>query len=364
MPVAWMIAPYRVGERKQVRALGSAIGERLGVELREIALDYRSWALWPHLLAQASLTGLRPRARAALRPPWPDLVLTCGVRNEPVARWLRRASGGRTRYVHIGRPWGPLDGFDLLVTTPQYRVPVHPRVLNNDLALHDLAPQRLAAAAAEWGPHFATLPAPRLAVLVGGDSGPFTCGPRAARRLAGEAAAWARARDGSLLVSTSARTAGTAADALEQALADCRDLQGRVHYYRYRGAGAPDNPYPGMLALADAFLVTADSIGMLSELCATGKPVSLFDIGGMRDDAPLPPAQRDPRLGAAVYQLLLDYFPQRLTRDITLVHEALLAHGKARWCGAPAPTAGAAPGASADLERAVERVAALLPGRD
>ena len=37
------------------------------------------------------------------------------------------------------------------------------------------------------------------------------------------------------------------------------------------------NPYFGFLALADCFIVTAESISMLTESCATGKPVYLYD---------------------------------------------------------------------------------------
>jgi mitochondrial fission protein ELM1 len=363
MPVAWIIAPYRAGERKQVRALGTALQERLGVDVREITLAYRLWAVWPHLLAQASLAGIRSRSRQHLQAPWPDLVITCGVRNEPVARWLRRASGGRTRYVHVGRPWGPLDGFDLLITTPQYRVPEHPRVLNNDLTLHAVEPGQLAAAADSWRAVFESLPAPRLAVLAGGDSGPFTFGPVAARRLADAAAQWVRESAGSLLVSTSARTSPAAGHALRQALESRPELQGRLYFYCYADAqgdseALPANPYLGMLALADAFLVTADSIGMLSELTATGRPIHLFDLGGMRDTAASRSLPRDPRLGALLFRWLMAYFPARLSRDITRVHQALIAHGLASWDDAPPGARTAAP--SADLERAVERVAALL----
>jgi mitochondrial fission protein ELM1 len=40
------------------------------------------------------------------------------------------------------------------------------------------------------------------------------------------------------------------------------------------------NPHLGHLAWGDAFVVTADSVSMLSEACSTGKPV--YVIGGER----------------------------------------------------------------------------------
>ena len=41
--------------------------------------------------------------------------------------------------------------------------------------------------------------------------------------------------------------------------------------------GTGDNPYFAYLALADALLVTADSVSMVSEAAATGKPVQYRD---------------------------------------------------------------------------------------
>jgi hypothetical protein len=44
--------------------------------------------------------------------------------------------------------------------------------------------------------------------------------------------------------------------------------------------GSGENPYFAFLALADAFMVTADSVSMISEAAATGKPVHILDLDG------------------------------------------------------------------------------------
>ena len=46
----------------------------------------------------------------------------------------------------------------------------------------------------------------------------------------------------------------------------------------WNGTGA--NPYFGMLGLADCIVVTGDSVNMVSEACATGKPVHVFQLEG------------------------------------------------------------------------------------
>jgi hypothetical protein len=41
--------------------------------------------------------------------------------------------------------------------------------------------------------------------------------------------------------------------------------------------GSGDNPYGDFLAHADALVVTADSVNMTGEACATGRPVYVFE---------------------------------------------------------------------------------------
>jgi uncharacterized protein len=44
--------------------------------------------------------------------------------------------------------------------------------------------------------------------------------------------------------------------------------------------GAGDNPYFGYLGLADHVLATADSVSMITEASATGKPVHILQLPG------------------------------------------------------------------------------------
>jgi mitochondrial fission protein ELM1 len=349
VPSVWVVTGYRAGERVQVMALAEALGWAYQVK----DLDYRRVASTLSLFRTRSRLGINRAGSAKLKPPWPDLVISAGMRNEPVCRWIRAQSGGRTRIVHIGRPWVSAEQLDLVITTPQYRLPDRANILQNALTMHGVTPARLQAEAARWAPRFADLPRPWTAVIVGGNSGPFTLGRKAARRLAAEASAFAEVRGGSLLVTTSARTAPAAMQEL------ARRIQAPVHLYNWQQDDL-DNPYYGYLALADEFIVTADSISMLSEACATGKPVHMFDLGtgaaAMRVQAEA--GDNDLRLSALLYRALMRWGPQRLTRDIRLVHDRLLREGRARWLGETG-AAGAAPGLQ-DIDRAVARVKTLF----
>ena len=195
--------------------------------------------------------------------------------------------------------------------------------------MHRVTNQRLTEAAAIWSPRLANLPTPYIAVVVGGNSGPYTLGRRVAERLGHQASEMANSHGGTLLVTTSARTPRAAVQALSSA------ITAPVEFFKWT-PNTVDNPYLGFLALADSIIVTGDSIAMLTDACATRKPVYIFDLGegkhSMRtsivtERVTQPSKSRPwwktwdkdyPR--AFVYRLSMRIAPSRLTRDIRIVH--------------------------------------------
>ncbi len=350
-PSAWVLDAYRAGERTQIMALASALSEDCGWSVEIKPLAHRRTDFVPGLLRAESLAGLRLDESGPLTPPWPDVVISAGMRNEPVARWIRRQSKGRTRLVWIGRPWAPIDTFDLIVTTPQYRLPETRNVLHNVGTLHRITPGTLAEAARAWAPTFDALPRPVVGVICGGHSGPLTFGPASARRL-GQIAT-AAAGGGSVIATTSPRTSVAATDAL------AASLTGPHFLFRWDRA-TQNNPYLAILGTADRLIVTSDTVSMLSEAVATGKPVEIFDLENPpRATASVPESAEpaDTRMSARIYRGLMDHGPRRATRDLSLFHRALIRDARCHWVGQAGETPPAKP--LDDLERAVNRVREL-----
>jgi len=340
-PLVWAVASYRAGENSQITGLANRLGARVVVK----RLRYRATAGAVGLLRRVSRGGIDVAASDPLDGPWPDLIISAGVKNEPVCRWIRRCSGGRTRLVFLGRTWAARRHFDLVITTPQYRLPAEANVVHNLMTQHSVEPARLAAEQARWDARFSALPRPVLGVLIGGDSGPFVLGERAARRLARQINAMVQSRGGSAIVSTSARTREIVADVLE------RELAVPAYLHRYR-RDDPDNPYLGVLSLATAFVVTSDSIAMLSEAAATGRPVHIFDLAAKAREG------RDRTLKSVSYRAMMRCLPRRLSRDLGLFHDAFVAAGHGTWSSDAGPTPREAVGR--EIETTVARVRALL----
>ncbi|MDA0654034.1 MAG: mitochondrial fission ELM1 family protein, partial [Proteobacteria bacterium] len=162
--------------------------------------------------------------------------------------------------------------FDLVV------VPRHDRLRGDNVvttrgALHRVTGERLRRAADEFAADVAALPRPLVAVLVGGDNGVYRLGPDQARDLGSKLGALARSGAG-LAVTPSRRTGASNERILRDALAGLPAVV-------WDGGGA--NPYFGYLGLADAIVVTCDSVSMVSEAVSTGKPVYIFDLPGGSD---------------------------------------------------------------------------------
>ena len=336
-PRVWALLGPKAGDNAQVLALAG----RLGLPFAVKRLAYNPLYAVPNAALGASLASLDRARSDALAPPWPALVIGVGRRSVPVARWIRERAGGAVRLVQIGRPRAPLGAFDLVVTTPQYRLPDRPNVARLTLPL---VPARTVPAGP---PPFAALPRPWIALLVGGPSGPWRLDAPAARRLGAEASAAVRRLGGAILATTSRRTPAAAADALALALtAPC---------FLHRWSPGGDNPYGAILAAADAFAVTADSVSMLADAVATGRPTYLVPVPYRRRWHHGPVGADTGRLGAGGIV--------QAPRDLARVHEAALAAGLVLpWPPvAEVPPAGAGRAlVERETETIVARVRALM----
>jgi len=364
-PSVWLMMGKKAGDNAQISALAEALGWPFEIK----NLVFRKTELITNLLAGPTLTGVIKDQSDPLEPPWPELMISAGRRNEPACRWVQ-VQGGGAKIVHVGRPWAPLECFDLIVTTPQYRVPPAPNVLENTAPLHRVTEARLAEAAEVWAPLLAHLPKPHVAVVIGGNAGPYVLDAEAGALLGRAASAYARKLGGSLLVSTSARTPAPAIAALEAAI----DVPAEI--YRWR-RDAKENPYLGYLALADSIIVTCESMSMLAEACSTRKPVFMFDLDtGPENHWPLlepliGPVQQDSwgrrlrrlKFQPLVYRTAMVTGPERLTRDVRIIQRNLIAEGRTVWLGQDFPAGKTLPPLD-DAGRAAEAVRALFESND
>lgn len=259
-PPTWTLTEGHAGMRAQVEGLAEAMGlaaERHDIRAR-LPWDWLPGRLWP-----APLSATVPR----LLPPWPALVISTGNVAAPVAAALRRRG---VRAVHVQNPKLDPARFDVVVAMRHDRLS-GPNVITTRTTIHRVTPARLAAARADWAGRLAHLPRPLVAVLVGGSNGRFTLDRAAGGALADRLAGMMRQDGAGVFVTPSRRTDKAVTAHLREKL---RPLGAEV--WDFTG----DNPYFGLIASADAIVVTQDSVSMVSEACATAAPVLIAELPG------------------------------------------------------------------------------------
>jgi len=260
MIAPWVISEGLAGLRSQGLGLAEAAG--LSPETRELnpraPWKWIAAKLWPNPLTAVA---------DAVRAPLPALAIGAGGMAAAVLAALRRKS---MRVVQVQNPRMDIRGFDLIVANRHDEL-TGPNVFVTRTALHRVTPARLATEADAWRERLAPYRRPLVAVLLGGSNGRYRLDREAGARLAGGLAAMAQRDKVGVVVSPSRRTDPAVTDLIRTALAPSGGW-----VWDFTG----DNPYFGMLALADLIIVTQDSVSMISEAAATTAPVMVAPLPG------------------------------------------------------------------------------------
>jgi mitochondrial fission protein ELM1 len=263
-PDCWILSDGTAGMEAQAVGLADAMGLVPTIKSIRPSGPLR---LSPRL---GALPGFPPTAGGdSLAPPFPALSITCGRRHAGASIALKRQSGGTVHTIQIQDPRVPSSLFDTLVV-PEHDPTRGPNVITTIGSLNRVNDSFLSSEAAKFADQATHLPRFRVAVNLGGDTQQYKVDTTMADRVVAGLLDLLNQAETGLMITTSRRTG-------EPLMAALAPLLGRRDTIVWTGDGP--NPYFGFLGLADAIVVTADSINMVSEACSTGKPVHILPLG-------------------------------------------------------------------------------------
>ncbi|MBD8890682.1 mitochondrial fission ELM1 family protein [Roseibium litorale] len=262
----WIITDGKAGDEMQCIAVAEALGCRY--ELRRV--HPRAPFTWFMPKGPIDPREAPSRPGSPIAPPFPDLAIGSGRRAIAYLRKVKAASNGRTFTVCLKDPRTGTQAADL-IWVPEHDRLRGPNVLVSPTAPHRFPKERLDALRFAPHPLIDDLPAPRVAVLVGGDSRHHRFTETDCTRLERGLRDWAAHSAAHLMITTSRRTPGLLANHL-------RSLAREGGHVMWNGKG--ENPLASYLAKADAIVVTADSTNMIGEAAGTGVPVHVFHPSG------------------------------------------------------------------------------------
>jgi len=261
----WIISDGKAGNDVQSCGVFDALGLRYELKRVDPQGIWRVLSPWGPL-SPAERFGA---PESQFHPPWPDFAISAGRLTTPYIRRLKGEAGLATYTIILQDPKVTARTADLFCV-PEHDRRRGPNVITTLTAPHGFTARRLAELRASLPAQIAALPQPRVSLLVGGPNGDFRYTPAALRRLATALHSLGRLGAG-LMVTPSRRTPEPITELVREA------TQGSPRIF-WDGKG--ENPYPHFLAHADAFIVTADSVNMTGEPCATGRPVYVFEPEG------------------------------------------------------------------------------------
>lgn len=242
---------------------------------------------------EADVKNIVKMAKETFEKDGPLLVVASGRDTISIASSIKRLASENVFVVQVQHPRTHLDRFDMVITpqhdyyslTPQAQEQV-PRFLRKWItpheppqnhvvltvgALHQIDSAVLRSSANAWHDEFAPLPKPLLVVNIGGPTRYCKYSTDLAKQLI-ESLHNVLTSCGSVRISFSRRTPEKVSKFVIKELGS--------HPKIYIWSGEEPNPHLGHLAWADSFIITADSVSMLSEACSTGKPV--YVVGAER----------------------------------------------------------------------------------
>ncbi|KAG2274481.1 hypothetical protein Bca4012_045543 [Brassica carinata] len=237
-------------------------------------------------ILEADVNSIVSMARDTYEKDGPLVVIACGRDTVSIASSIRRLASENVFVVQIQHPRSHLNRFDMVITprhdyypltleaqeqVPRFmrgwitpREPPQDHVVLTTGALHGIDYATLRKSASAWHDEFASLPKPLVVVNIGWPRRNCRYGADLAKQLT-DALLSVLGSCGSVRIALSYRTPEKVSRVIFKELGD----NPKVFIWN----GQEPNPYMGHLAWGDAFVVTADSVSLISEACSTGKPV-------------------------------------------------------------------------------------------
>ena len=245
------------------------LAEKLGLAptIKRISPRF-PWSFLPPQLWAKPFIAAGP-AGDKFQPPWPDILISSGRQTVALALAIKKVNPA-TFSVQIQNPTMALNRFNIVIA-PQHDQLVGDNIVSTTGALHRVTEERLKSAQKEFFTEYADLKKPLIGVLMGGSNQTFRFTEAKGKQFLSLLREVLNTSGGSLIITPSRRTDPQILKIIKEGLpdADTKIWDGKR-----------DNPYFGILALAEALITTGDSVNMISEAIATGKPVHIFQLSG------------------------------------------------------------------------------------
>lgn len=266
----WILADNRPGNYSQ--AIGLA--NELAFEMRIVNITYGIFSFLPNFILRSSLFGITRATKTKLASfnYFPKLIISAGRRCAPVALHIKKQSENRSKIAQIMNPDFAQIDFDFIILPRHDKVKDrYGNIIRTLGSLTKTNEKAIKAECEKFESWFRDYKKTKIALLVGGDSKSTKFTKESAVKLIKKSCEIAKNMNAKLLILNSRRTSDEVTNAIKST------LRGDFKFFNWKEIKDGENPYLAIVGFGDYFIVTGDSVSMISEVCSTGKSLYIFD---------------------------------------------------------------------------------------
>jgi len=266
-----ILADTRPGTYSQAIALAKEIGQ----EFEILNISYSGFVKIPNFIFPSSLFRYDRQTKEKLQniTDFPQIIISPGRRSVSAALYLKKKSQNKSKVVQIMDPNISADKLDLVVLPNHDKHGKHPNIIESVGAITSIDKNRIAKDKEKFSKLFNT-DKKKAVLLVGGPSKSGSFGRNATIELVKASIKKSDEIGAKLFILTSPRTTNEMLEIIKS------EVNADSHIFEYDKV-KDNNPYFACIGYGDLFIVSGDSVSMISECCAVGKPVFIFDVDGV-----------------------------------------------------------------------------------
>jgi len=250
----WIFSDSIKGHEIQSQALATGLAKTIELFHCSIRQPWLSFA--PRILPRFGRNIIWEKSTPDCDNP-PDVIITCGRRMAAVGKYFKRHS--QCKHIQILNPGDDYKKYDVLIC-PEHDGLKGKNVISTKGSLHGINADWLNKKKSQCQQQSPDFSNKIMALFLGNPSKAFY---KDLEQLSNQIREYCQGVD--LYVCGSRRTHKKQHDKIKQHFSFAKHI--------WLNSDDGHNPYQCLLACSDAFIVTADSINMLSETCETDKPV-------------------------------------------------------------------------------------------
>lgn len=269
----WILVDNRPGNYSQAIGLANEIANHNKFETRIVNISYGIFSFLPNFILRATLFGVNNITKNKIKnfSYFPRLIISAGRRSAPVALNIKNRSQNRSKIAQIMNPDFALDKFDFIILPKHDKIHDLSNIIRTLGSLTKTNEQAIKAECEKFSSWFCDYNKIKIALLIGGDSKNTKFTKDSAINLVKKSCEIAKNMNAKLLILNSRRTSDEVTKAIKST------LSGDFKFFNWQEIKNGENPYLAIVGFSDFFIVTGDSVSMISEVCSTGKPTYIFD---------------------------------------------------------------------------------------